>query len=163
MMTPKKDDSFSQIQQLLAYKRYDRPSSDYFDGVLGEFHRRQRSALLQPKSLPGSWWADFVETLTFQPSRVLRYGMAMACVLVFAVIGLTEGGWSHQASVAAGKQDQSKTVYAFSDTTAGHSSRGVDQQIDAMSVSAVNYSQNEGKAHYVLNDRPAAYETSLAF
>ncbi len=59
-----KQEDFSQVQQLIALKRYEHPSDAYFEEFLDEFHRRQRQELLQRSSLSlfmeriGTWFSE---------------------------------------------------------------------------------------------------------
>jgi hypothetical protein len=68
------------LQQLLSVKRYERPGQDYFDGFLGEFHRRLADTLTpQP-----TWWDRILETLHVQNVPTLRYGFAHAFGVILA-------------------------------------------------------------------------------
>ena len=40
------EQDFTEIQKLVALKRYEMPSDDYFEDFLDEFHRRQRADLM---------------------------------------------------------------------------------------------------------------------
>ncbi len=44
------DERFTQVQKLIALKRYEQPEDAYFEEFLDEFHRRQRQELLQRSS-----------------------------------------------------------------------------------------------------------------
>lgn len=40
------EQDFTDIQKLVALKRYERPSDEYFEDFLDEFHRRQRADMM---------------------------------------------------------------------------------------------------------------------
>jgi hypothetical protein len=154
-------DDTRKLQELLSYKRIDRPSDDYFKGVLGEFHRRQRSAILQPRVSPWqAWWADFMETFTLQPARVLRYGMGVACAISLSLFAINATFTSDKTTVVV-QSTSPKTVFALSSND--KTEQSLDQKLDAATISAINYDPSAAQDHYVLNDQPANYDSALAF
>ncbi len=73
----------ARLQRLLALKRYERPSPQYFDNFLAEFHRRLL-AETQPRT---EWWERVRDFLSTGQTLVWRYGFASA-VGVVLVAGL---------------------------------------------------------------------------
>ena len=68
----------ARLQRLLALKRYERPSSEYFDNFLMEFHNR-----LLPEPRRWTRWQERVresidDFLSAEPMRVWRYSFASA-------------------------------------------------------------------------------------
>jgi hypothetical protein len=83
------EENFDKLRQLLSQKATDMPSDSYFDGVLGELHRRQRAALIPA---PNKWrqaWDSFLEAITPDFTPAYRYATALVAV---GAIGV--GGWS---------------------------------------------------------------------
>src|SRR5882757_40595 len=83
-----------QLTALLRLKRYEQPPADYFDGLLKDIHRRQRTELLRRPLWKIA--AERVQTFFSEHSMGhLSYAGAMAAVLIVGVgaIGLmTPGG-----------------------------------------------------------------------
>jgi putative zinc finger protein len=75
------------LQRLLALKRYERPSPEYFDNFLSEFHSR----LLSETQRVG-WWERMLwrldDLVAAKSVRAWRYSFASA-IAVAAVVGLT--------------------------------------------------------------------------
>ncbi|HUJ72751.1 MAG TPA: zf-HC2 domain-containing protein, partial [Verrucomicrobiae bacterium] len=76
----------ARLQRLLALKRYERPTPEYFDGFLSEFHGR----LLAEAQRPG-WWDRVLgrigDLVTVESARIWRYRFASATG-VAVVVGL---------------------------------------------------------------------------
>lgn len=73
----------ARLQQLLAVKRYERPSDEYRDGFLAEFHRRQMADARR-----GGLWGQLSgwlhDNLRVAPGLMWRYGLASAVGVVVA-------------------------------------------------------------------------------
>ncbi|MDB6173753.1 MAG: hypothetical protein JWL59_3064 [Chthoniobacteraceae bacterium] len=76
-----------QISALLRLKRYEQPPKGYFDQLLKDIHRKQRSELLRR-----SLWQIALERLqTFFGSHSmgsLSYAGAMGCMLIVGLVGI---------------------------------------------------------------------------
>jgi len=77
----------ARLQRLLALKRYERPTPEYFDNFLSEFHSR----VLAEAQRTG-WWEQILERvddlLAIGSVRIWRYGLAGA-MGVAVVMGMT--------------------------------------------------------------------------
>jgi hypothetical protein len=155
------DGQFADVQRLLAYKRTEMPSEDYFHGILFEFHQRQRSALLKPNkvSLLQQWWTDLVEILTVHPSRALRY--AMGLTLSVGLLGFSLNMGRLAPGMASSQPVTPAVEYAFSQAPATMES--VDQQIDAAILKTASGEKQAMNTHYVLNDTATLDESASVF
>src|ERR1700733_11750038 len=83
-----------QLSALLRIKRFEQPPPQYFDRLLQDIHRRQRSELLRRPLWKIA--AERVQTFFSEHSMGhLSYAGALASVLVFGVVGIgvmTSGG-----------------------------------------------------------------------
>lgn len=75
----------AKLQRLLALKRYERPTPDYFDNFLTDFHTRLAEQRQEPDSLWLRAVIRFEEFISAEPVRVWRYGFASALSLAVAV------------------------------------------------------------------------------
>ena len=77
----------ARLQRVLALKRYERPSPQYFDNFLTEFHRR---LLAETQPQPG-WWERALggidDFLSAESMQVWRYGLA-STLAVTMIAGL---------------------------------------------------------------------------
>ena len=74
-------ENFTEVQQLIALKRYEQPDDAYFEEFLDEFHRRQRQDLLQRSSR--SLFFERVSTWFSGANRMrLVYGGGLAYAAV---------------------------------------------------------------------------------
>jgi hypothetical protein len=80
-MSSQQDPEFDKLRRLLAIKRHERPPQDYFEGFLGEFHRRQRAEPIRR----ASWWEQMVEFFRGEPLLAARYALGTAVVLLLCV------------------------------------------------------------------------------
>ncbi|HTS17937.1 MAG TPA: zf-HC2 domain-containing protein [Verrucomicrobiae bacterium] len=94
----------ARLQRLLALKRYERPSSEYLDGFLSEFHDR-----LAAETQRTPWWEQAVarvdSLLVAGTVQVWRYGLAsaMGVAVVVSVMWMSV----RQTDVADNDADQS--------------------------------------------------------
>jgi hypothetical protein len=155
------DGQFADVQRLLAYKRTEMPSEDYFHGILFEFHQRQRSALLKPAkvSLLQHWWTDLIEILTVHPSRALRY--AMGLTLSVGLLGFSLNMGRVAPGMASSQPVMPAVEYAF--TQAPATMESVDQQIDAAILKTASGDKQAMNTHYVLNDTATLDEAASVF
>src|SRR5258708_38786467 len=76
-----------QLSALLRLKRYEQPPADYFDGLLKDIHRRQRTELLRRPLWKIA--AERVQTFFSEHSMGhLSYAGALASLLVIGVVGI---------------------------------------------------------------------------
>ncbi|MGB0774300.1 MAG: hypothetical protein ACPG32_10050 [Akkermansiaceae bacterium] len=84
-------EDFTQVQQLIALKRFEQPDDAYFEEFLDEFHRRQRESLLASSSLSllkervGTWFSGLNKW-----NIVYAGGLAYA-VIFFAFFFMPKG------------------------------------------------------------------------
>lgn len=111
----------ARLQQMLTLKRYERPSSNYFDRFLGEFHQRLEAATAPHVS----WWDRIVDNLAIEPVRTWRYGFTGAVGLALTVTMLWRGFSSPSVNSAATAQQTSLSdptpIFASSTLPASHS------------------------------------------
>jgi hypothetical protein len=136
------------IHKLLRLKRYEAPTSDYFERFLDEFNERQRAELLRQPT----WslvWERFVGVFPdFHVPRLAYAGVAAAAVILSAVILLNqEGVTTAGPSFALNDPRPSATVLP--------SGRG--------DVRMPVTSRSDFPPHYVLEARPVSYESPYSF
>jgi hypothetical protein len=166
--TKRNEEDFSQIQKLLATKRMEMPSQSYFNGVLHEFHQRQRAMSVQPRNSfitrLVAQWESICETLIPRPS--LRYAYAVAGLAVLLAVGLNES-WnagSQEAPTLSLQTEQPENKgFAFAEALAPQQVSTVDQQIDAASIDPVRLDNKHVMPHYVMAQAPTSYDTTMAF
>ena len=92
------------LQRLLALKRYERPTPEYFDNFLSEFHGR-----LSAEARKIGWWEKFLgrmdDFLAIGSIRIWRYSFTSA-VGVAAVVGMTWMGLRQTGDPAIAAMDQ---------------------------------------------------------
>jgi hypothetical protein len=136
------------IHKLLRLKRYEAPTSDYFERFLDEFNERQRAELLRQPT----WslvWERFVGVFPdFHVPRLAYAGVAAAAVILSAVILLNQEGVTPAgSSFALNDPRPSATVLP--------SGRG--------DVRMPVTSRSDFPPHYVLEARPVSYESPYSF
>lgn len=162
------EENFQGLQKLLATKRTELPPQSYFDGVLTEFHNRQRAQLLEPRYTLVSRFFETLETLrdALQPRPMLRYAMATSAVVVLLAASL-KVSWT-EGTTASGLALQTTTPsvsenFAFTQALEPQKVSNVDQQIDAASVGPVSLDNQRVLPHYVIAQAPTSYDTAMAF
>jgi hypothetical protein len=160
-MNKQNDSQFAEVQRLLAYKRADLPSEDYFHGLLFEFHQRQRASLLKPKSVFRwqQWTTDLIEAVSFQPTRALRY--AMGLMLSIGLVGAGLNVTRLAPSLAVNAPVRSAIQYAFGDKP--DSLESADHKIDSATLTLASFDSQAVRAHYVLNETAVQNESVPAF
>jgi hypothetical protein len=136
------------IHKLLRLKRYEAPTSDYFERFLDQFNERQRAELLRQPT----WslvWERFVGVFPdFHVPRLAYAGVAAAAVILSAVILLNQQGVTPAGpSFALNDPRPSATVLP--------SGRG--------DVRMPVTSRSDFPPHYVLEARPVSYESPYSF
>ena len=158
---------FQELRKLLAQKRNPNPGPEYFDGVLWEFHRRQRAELIQPKANWSTWanrwsalWESFVESLTLEPARALRYACAMAFSAGLLSLSLNGNWMAPNGAVASAAPASAPVVYAFEQAA----DRGL--MVSASQAEEVIVGDSlafDSKSQYAMSESPAMYDSALAF
>ena len=82
------EQDFTEIQKLVALKRYETPSDEYFEDFLDEFHRRQRADLMN-HSARSLFWERMV--VWFRELGAVKY--AYGAGLAYAAIMLAFFAW----------------------------------------------------------------------
>ena len=170
----------ARLQQLLAVKRYEQPSPDYFGNFLREFHQR-----LEAETMPRvSFWERIVNNLAIEPVRTWRYGFSGAVGLALAVTmiwrGFSAPDVSARIGLPAGSLPSPIHLFASDDLPAKNptprtiaailplstrATRGETESASAGSVAIVPVDAHSelGAPRYVL-DRigvtPASYEVA---
>ena len=87
------EQDFTEIQKLVALKRYEMPSDEYFEEFLDEFHRRQRADLMSHSAR-----SLFVERIAvwFRELGAVKYaygaGLAYALIMLVSIFAWPRGG-----------------------------------------------------------------------
>lgn len=134
------------VHKLLRLKRYEMPSSDYFERFLDEFHRRQRAELISRPTLSLLFERVMNAFPDFHVPRLAYAGVAAAAVLLSAVILFSQ----QEADTPSGS-------FALSSPTVTDLS-AVQGNI-RLPVSL----RNDLPPHYVLEARPVSYESPYSF
>lgn len=159
------EDNFQELQKLLAMKRTELPSQRYFDGVLSEFHNRQRATLLEPRYTFVSRFFSALESFQefFQPRPALRYAMATTATVLLLAAGVTvtwnEASTTSTVAVTPASSEQ----FAYTQALEPQKVLLVDQQIDAASVDPVRLDNKSVLPHYVIAQAPTSYDVAMAF
>ncbi len=137
------------VHKLLRLKRYERPSSDYFERFLDEFHERQRADLLQQ-----SVFVLMRERLAglfanFYVPRPVYAGVAVAAVILSAAILVTQQGGDGLAPSTLALNTPNPVVNVMPPV----------QRV----VHLPEASRSEFPPHYVLESRPVSYESPYSF
>ncbi len=137
-----------QLHKLLRIKRYEHPSTDYFERFLDEFHERQRAELLRRSTRSLIWERihDLVSDL--HVPRLAYAGVVAAAVIVSAVILFTHQG-----------ETSSNPNLAFA---------GPVPKINVMpsgqgDIRMPAPGRSDFPPHYVLEARPVSYESPYSF
>ena len=154
-----------QLSALLRLKRYEQPPPQYFDQLLRDIHRRQRSELLHRPLWKIA--AERVQTFFSEHSMGhLSYAGAMAAVLVVGVgaIGLLTPGGN-------GGRDDHKIVDAAKISAPIAEEKILSLQASAaprlgapaLSTTPPGFAPVVHQPRYIMDARPVSYEPSSAF
>ncbi len=135
------------VHKLLRLKRYEMPSSDYFERFMDEFHRRQRAELISRPTLSILFERFMNAFPEFHVPRMAYATVAAAAVALSALIlfNQQESGASSSGSFAL----NSPTV-----TTLPSAQGDVRFPVSLRS---------DLPPHYVLETRPVSYESPYSF
>jgi hypothetical protein len=161
-----------QLSALLRIKRFEQPPPQYFDGLLKDLHRRQRSELLRRPLWKIA--AERVQTFFSEHSMGhLSYAGALASVLVVGVttIGLvTSGGGITNSAVAArtGKKGgfiAQQTIAPSEDKLLTLQTAKARTLFDSqpLSIARPGFEPAGLQPRYIIDARPASYEPSSSF
>ena len=135
------------VHKLLRLKRYEMPSSDYFERFMDEFHRRQRAELISRPTL-NLLFERFMNA--FPEFHVPRMAYATVAAVAVALSGLIllnqQEGVSSSGSFAL---NSSPTVTTL---PAGHGDIRLPLSM-----------RSDLPPHYVLETRPVSYESPYSF
>ena len=150
-----------QLSALLRIKRFEQPPPQYFDRLLQDIHRRQRTELLRRPLWKIA--AERVQTFFSEHSMGhLSYAGALAGVLVVGVAGIglmTSGGNTALPVVAEEATPQQKILNI--DTTA--KSRLVLDDTPSSPTALSGYLPAAHQPRYVIDARPVSYELPSSY
>ena len=154
-----------QLSALLRLKRYEQPPAGYFDGLLKDIHRRQRTELLRRPLWKIA--AERVQTFFSEHSMGhLSYAGAMAAVLVVGVgaIGLmTPGGSSRPPAPTLAALEKNPAPLAEEKILSLQASAAPRLGAPALSAPTPGFSPVVQQPSYIMDARPVSYEPSSAF
>jgi hypothetical protein len=166
-MMHKNEISVEDVRKLLSRKRLQAPCPEYFEGVLAEFHRRQRVQILQPRSLIWSWvqdWMERVATAVWTPTVRLAGAGALA-VSVLAVGAATLPRSSESTGIAS-TAVSSPDLLKLESGVAPHQVFAFLESASQTTNVFPTYAEIQDDVmlpHYVLAETPAQYDSTLAF
>jgi hypothetical protein len=135
------------LNKLLRLKRYEMPSSDYFERFMDEFHRRQRAELISRPTLSILFERLINAFPEFHVPRMAYASVAMAAVALSALILFNQRGDDSASSSFA--LNSSPTVTTLS-AGPGDIRLPVSMRSDL-------------PPHYVLEARPVSYGSPYSF
>ncbi len=154
-----------QLSALLRLKRYEQPPAGYFDGLLKDIHRRQRTELLRRPLWKIA--AERVQTFFSEHSMGhLSYAGAMAAVLIVGVgaIGLmTPGGSTPSASTIATAEKNPAPIAEEKILSLQASAATLKLGTPALSTTPPGFAPVVHQPRYIMDARPVSYEPSSAF
>ncbi|PTY00921.1 hypothetical protein DB346_15040 [Verrucomicrobia bacterium LW23] len=144
------EENFDKLRQLLSQKADNMPHDAYFDGILGELHRRQRAAMIP--AAPNRWrqaWNSLVETFNFDFALNLSPGYRYATAAV-AACALGLGAWGVSLPVQTGSQGTLASTAPLPPATAYITSAApVDDNFDVLPTTEVTAASPQ-QPHYML-------------
>ena len=154
-----------QLSALLRLKRYEQPPAGYFDGLLKDIHRRQRTELLRRPLWKIA--AERVQTFFSEHSMGhLSYAGAMAAVLIVGVgaIGLmTPGGGSSASAPVIAAAEKTPAPIAEEKILSLQASAAPRLGAPALSANPPGFAPVVHQPRYIMETRPVSYEPSSAF
>jgi hypothetical protein len=134
------------VHKLLRLKRYEMPSSDYFERFLDDFHRRQRAELISRPTLSILLERVMNAFPDFHVPRLAYAGVAAAAVIFSAVI-------------LSQHQEADTPAASFALNSPAVTGLPAGQGDLRLPVSA----RMDLPPHYVLETRPVSYESPYSF
>ena len=137
------------VHKLLRLKRYEMPSSDYFERFMDEFHRRQRAELISRPTLHLLFERFMNAFPEFHVPRMAYATVAAMAVALSGIILFNQQGGESSPSGTFALNNSSPTV-----TTLPAGQGGVRLPASMRS---------DLPPHYVLETRPVSYESPYSF
>ncbi len=154
-----------QLSALLRLKRYEQPPPQYFDQLLRDIQRRQRSELLHRPLWKIA--AERVQTFFSEHSMGhLSYAGAMAAVLVLGVGAiklLTPGGNDGHASPVIAAEKIPAPIAEEKILSLQASAAAPRPAAPALSTTPPGFAPVVHQPRYIMDARPVSYEPSSAF
>ena len=158
-----------QLRALLRLKRYEQPPAGYFDQLLTDIHRRQRTQILN-QSLWRIGWERLQTFFSEHSMGSVSYAATMAALLVLGIgcIGLLTPGANPSRTVNPSSLAKTQPVPprspVFSLQPDAHAASQFAQSPapSQNSVRPVRTSPTHSP-RYVIDARPASYEPSFSF
>lgn len=167
-----------QLRALLRLKRYEQPPQGYFDQLLRDIHRRQRSELLRRPL----WKIAFERMQTFFGEHSMSpatYAGAMATLLIFGVgvISIVTPGTPAGSAVSSGPTLAANTTVPsvpIVTAKAPQSSPGLSLEVPVSAGRVVGVETSKSRSpnravqtvrhpRYVIDARPVSYEPTFSF
>ena len=154
-----------QLSALLRLKRYEQPPAPYFDQLLRDIQRRQRSELLHRPLWKIA--AERVQTFFGEHSMGrLSYAGAMAAVLLVGIgaIGLlTPGGNAGHTKCVIADGGKNPAPLAEEKILSLQASAAPRLDAPALSTTPPGFAPVVHQPRYIMDARPVSYEPSSAF
>ncbi|MEP6668219.1 MAG: hypothetical protein ABJF10_03650 [Chthoniobacter sp.] len=156
-----------QLSALLRIKRFEQPPPQYFDRLLQDIHRRQRSELLRRPLWKIA--AERLQTFFSEHSMGhLSYAGALAAVMVVGVAGIglmTSGGTVVAPSPGYAKAGGSTLVAAAAPKLLNIENAKPQFDLDTPSLPTAQpgYMPVAHQPRYIIDARPVLYEPSSAY
>src|SRR5687768_13208104 len=169
-----------QLSALLRLKRYEQPPPGYFDRLLQDVHRRQRSELLQRPlwQIALDRWRTYFAEPSYGP---VSYAGAMA-VVAFAAVAITgRFGPGEAPRLAAGPVHSTATAAPLPAMSGGVATLKASRPVNLLTLDSQSTTQPAAleetsfqaarprtvasrQPRYVIDARPASYEaTTVSF
>jgi hypothetical protein len=155
-----------QLSALLRLKRYEQPPAEYFDQLLKDIHRRQRTELLRRPL----WRIALDRAQTFFSEHSmgsLSYAGAMATVLIVGVgaIGLLTpaSGPNKPTIVASTIGAPPPAVKPQKFLTLEEPAPALKLDARSVPVSQAGFAPGQPQPRYVIDARPVSYEPTSSF
>ena len=159
-----------EIQKLLRLKKFERPSPDYFEGFLKEFHERQRAEMLRTPA-----WRLGLERLVslfghLSYQSMVPVGAAAAVALLAGFLLMGNFSSTQSPTDLASVDTVEPTVHqAFTPTESpGLNGPGsflvtnFEEPVQTVASSS-NRQRHSAPTFYVLDARPVSYEPPFSF
>ncbi|MEM6822387.1 MAG: hypothetical protein AAF558_10655 [Verrucomicrobiota bacterium] len=158
----KKED---QLQQLLKLKQRETPGEAYFDAFVDEFHRYQRTSVLQTRKSWIARWrralSELAEDFFATPSFAMQSGFAATAVVVLTTVlvfwGELNPGTSNQGSMAMTPSSES---YVYGPKSL-EDAAGSPAELNMAHLTS--FDRDFENSSYVTGESTLAYDSVLAF
>lgn len=159
-------DDFDDLQRLLSLKRHEKPSDDFFEDFMYDFHQAQRAEMLK-RSV---WRIAFDRLETMWPAMpVGRYAYAGSCALALVAAGVTSARIL-TSPVNVATADGSVSARLASARGATLPKMDIYASRPAMGLAELNFDKprpyevsSVSRPRYVLDSQPVRYEQPFSF